>query len=420
MRLLVGDDRGQIRGIVIARFYSQQILFLALNLELCVARDELEHADSPMTSCETVLVGHFDAMGSLTRLEKHLYQQKLLLVFSLESSETRTCIKLYDYATKRSLDLVKVDTSAVFRSFCNPVEDALYIAVLSRAGCLAVYDFELSSLFSTEKADPLTPRRHFEQNIGKTGAHNVLSVLDVLWAPQATLAETKFLIGGTSPFQAFQINPNPSEGAVFRCIFSAANESFDSYGLQVKASIADVCPLTSISPSAVGLVTSQAEFRLYDFRAGSKPQLRFESLPGRSGIPLTRLTYSEDSNVIISTDNQGNLYFVDVRAPTRLQAKIRDAALGTITDIVILDNLLCFTSLDRFLRIYDIKSRNKLAQIYLVQQLTCLVALEDSLQVLKSPSDTESDQENVANVNDDVDECDDKNFDETWSKMDTC
>lgn len=119
---------------------------------------------------------------------------------------------------------------------------------------------------------------------------------------------------------------------------------------------------------------------MYDTRAARRPVLNY-TLPG-DPVPLKRFEIVRGSRQLIVADTHSHLYSMDLRQPG-ISGTFKGFS-GAVTDLKIIDGpepTVMTTGLDRFVRLHSLKNRSLLHQVYLKQQLSCILPINDSMEM---------------------------------------
>ncbi|TPX43186.1 hypothetical protein SeMB42_g00245 [Synchytrium endobioticum] len=156
-----------------------------------------------------------------------------------------------------------------------------------------------------------------------------------------------------------------SENGKFQPTWKAKNVPHDFLDLRVPIWITD---LEYLTPSQLVTSTGYHQVRLYDIKAAKKPVMSCEV----GDTPLRTITVLNANEVLVS-DATGELTCLDIRQGGRVMGKYKGST-GAVRSVCIQNGHVAAVGLDRFLRIYHIKTRRMLHQVYLKQRLSSVLA----------------------------------------------
>ncbi|KAK2582506.1 hypothetical protein KPH14_004804 [Odynerus spinipes] len=151
-------------------------------------------------------------------------------------------------------------------------------------------------------------------------------------------------------------------------IFSEKNMPHDFLNLRIPIWISDIAYLRD-SPT-LATVSRYGHLRLYDPNAQRRPVLNMEI----KDEPLTALTVPSVGTQVIVGSGKGMMKLIDLRKPGRIVHTYK-GLVGSITGLACSEAgpYVVSTSLDRYLRVYNINTREMIKKVYLTSKLTCLV-----------------------------------------------
>ena len=186
---------------------------------------------------------------------------------------------------------------------------------------------------------------------------------DVRKLKQITLNQGIFATGGKeNDLKVFDLNKFEKP------IFAAKNVKNDSLDLRQPVWVNDICFLDN-NESKIVVATGYHSIKIYD----TKTQRRPISVVEWESYPITALSVAANSNDIIVGNTFGSMASMDIRN-NRINGTYKGAA-GSISsiDCHIQQDLVASVGLDRFLRIYNIKTRSLLQKHYLKSQLSSVL-----------------------------------------------
>ena len=165
-------------------------------------------------------------------------------------------------------------------------------------------------------------------------------------------------------------------------IFAAKNVPRDFLDLRVPIWIRSISPSPS-SPHVIATGTNYHQYRLYDTRAKRRPVLDINW----EELPIISLLLTAHDQAYLG-NGRGDLACLDMRSGKGL-GKFRGLT-GSCRNICIhpTEPLLASVSLDRYLRVHDIKTRELRYKFYLKYKLNCVMFSNEAINKL-SKNDTD-------------------------------
>jgi ribosome biogenesis protein NSA1 len=143
--------------------------------------------------------------------------------------------------------------------------------------------------------------------------------------------------------------------------------------------------------------THHKQLRLYDRRQQSRRRPTVDLDVAKKFVklnvhPFNALTLRDTA--VFAGDTAGNVFRFDTRKLDRVYGRYK-GPVGSIRSLAVVPNmpLLAVSSIDRYLRIYDIGSRKLVFKFYLKQQLGAVVTQYDSSIDVPLPDDEREDDE---------------------------
>lgn len=151
-------------------------------------------------------------------------------------------------------------------------------------------------------------------------------------------------------------------------IFNEKNMPHDFLNLRVPIWISDIAYLHD-SPK-IATVSRYGCVRLYDPDTQRRPVINMEI----KDEPLTTLAIPSKGTQVIVGSGKGMMKLIDLRKPGKIVHTYK-GLVGSITGLACtqMGPYVVSTSMDRFLRIYNIDTREIVKKVYLTSKLTCLV-----------------------------------------------
>lgn len=163
--------------------------------------------------------------------------------------------------------------------------------------------------------------------------------------------------------------------------------------------ITDLVWMSSENYTRILTVTEHHQIRVYDTNAQKRPILSHEC----GEYPIRCVSLTNDQEHVVIGNTVGESYLIHIQSG-KVHQKYQKIT-GSVTSVYCLstESLVAITSIDRFLRIYQLKSgKTPLAKFYLKQRLS-RVQVNESLNVIEEGIDVESSEE--------------ENEELMWSKM---
>ncbi|KAI5969406.1 NSA1 [Candida margitis] len=180
-----------------------------------------------------------------------------------------------------------------------------------------------------------------------------------------------------------------------RVVFAAKNVKNDHLDLRVPIWITNILFFKNDSNDNFKVLTSTryGHLRVYDSNHGRKPMKNYQVCQ----TPILTLTFAnEDQTEVIITDTNSliarySLTQVDekafktnsasageiVKAVPKSLGKYTGGNTGATHAVQVVENIVAFAGLDRYLRVFDIESRELLAKVYLGVEVSSLLILDD-------------------------------------------
>ncbi|KAH3669495.1 hypothetical protein OGAPHI_001616 [Ogataea philodendri] len=158
-------------------------------------------------------------------------------------------------------------------------------------------------------------------------------------------------------------------------------------------------------------VTRYGQVRFYDSAHGRRPVLNFKL----SDKPLITLAKLDDHSIVCSDTHTTTAKF-DFKTGKML-GKFQ-GAVGSIQAIDVHSGLLATGGLDRYVRCFDLESREVVAKVYLGTQISDVRVVEAEEQEVAAESAAEQKQPAVEEE-EDAESSDDDDDDEMWQKLET-
>ncbi|RCK55536.1 Ribosome biogenesis protein NSA1 [Candida viswanathii] len=206
-----------------------------------------------------------------------------------------------------------------------------------------------------------------------------------------------------------------------KVVFKAKNVKNDHLDLRVPIWITNI--LFSKADKGYKLITSTryGQVRLYDTTEGRKPRKDYQVTDKQ----IVTLSYANDEqSEIIITDTHSlmakySLTKIDekgyktnsasagdiVKPVPKLLGKYTGGNTGATFGVQVYEDIVAFAGLDRYLRVFGVKSREILAKVYLGVEVTSLLVLDD---------EDEEDEETRKRKRDEQEE-----DEELWNELDT-
>ncbi|OAF67775.1 hypothetical protein A3Q56_04506 [Intoshia linei] len=161
--------------------------------------------------------------------------------------------------------------------------------------------------------------------------------------------KTEFAVAGIDyPMQIWDINTS-------QCVYSTKNLPDDWLNLKVDSKIYSIDSINAdIFVSNNGNIYSYTKLNL-------KPNLCINIMDSKNLI--TKIKISQDRSKIIYGDVVGNVGVIDIRKPNLLLHKF-EGGVTSITDIKLCEDIIVVSSLDRYVRFYEIGQKKFMQKIY--------------------------------------------------------
>lgn len=180
-----------------------------------------------------------------------------------------------------------------------------------------------------------------------------------------------------------------------KVVFAAKNVKNDHLDLRIPIWITNILFFKNDSKNNYKVLTSThyGHLRIYDSTHGRKPMKNYQV----SQDPILTLTFSDEGQkeVIITGPNsliaKYSLTLIDekafktnsatageiVKAVPKLLGKYTGGNTGASYAVEVLENVVAVAGLDRYLRVFDVESRELLARVYLGVEVSSLIVLDD-------------------------------------------
>jgi len=158
--------------------------------------------------------------------------------------------------------------------------------------------------------------------------------------------------------------------------FAAKNVRNDFLNLRVPVWVSAVQFLRD-SDNEIVVGTGNHTVRTYDTRVKRRPVLDVEY----HEHPITALSVTHDNNTVVIGNSAGFMGELDLR--TGRQVGGFKGVCGSIRDIVchVTQPYVIICGLDRFVRVYDLKSRRLEKKVYMKSNLNCVSVTSDELEL---------------------------------------
>ncbi|GAB5354613.1 hypothetical protein AAMO2058_000134100 [Amorphochlora amoebiformis] len=171
-----------------------------------------------------------------------------------------------------------------------------------------------------------------------------------------------------------------------KTVFKARNVKPDMLDLRYPVHVAVIRFVPGHGYKRVLSGTAHHQVRLYDIKSGRRPVWSVNHCENA----IRALVALSDGNSLIFGDGAGESFHVDIRT-SRVIGKFKGVggAITSLREDPSREGLVASTSLDRFVRVYDIKSRRMVNKVYAKQRLSdCLFLANPEAQ-----EDKEEDEE---------------------------
>ncbi|XP_076260384.1 WD repeat domain 74 lethal (2) k09848 [Rhynchophorus ferrugineus] len=192
--------------------------------------------------------------------------------------------------------------------------------------------------------------------------------------------------GEFNDFKTWDINTK-------QCIFKAKSLSHDELQLPIPTSVRGISFFPN-EPQLASCCTKEGHILLYDERAQRKPVVKF--LEKQASYTCISCGYRERQ--ILAGTTKGYLQWIDLKANKVL--KTYTNFTGSVTSIVCdsVEPHITTTSLDRYLRVHHLETKELLFKCYMKQNLTKLLVKpvvkdEDGLEKDKGGAEVVADEE---------------------------
>ncbi|CAG7835581.1 unnamed protein product [Allacma fusca] len=282
-----------------------------------------------------------DLPSSITSLSWGSEKNKSLLVGFSNGNLRVYNPKLRAFTTSYQLDV----KSPLVRAFS--LDDERIVSTLEN-GRLSVY--------SHEKDETI-----LEIN---TGQH--LSVMRQLEVRSSIVATG----GKENDLKIFDLSSEKPEEPVFK----ARNVRHDFLDLRVPVWVQDLTFVNN-SSELVATCSRHGQARIYDVRAGQRPQIDFKVLDDEG---LMAICDTGQSWQVIVGGNKGTTASVDLRYPGKGKLVHKfSAASGSVRSLDFRNNFIVSGGLDRHLYVYNLYEKKAVKKLYLKTRLTQVIMTED-------------------------------------------
>ena len=155
-------------------------------------------------------------------------------------------------------------------------------------------------------------------------------------------------------------------------VFKAKNVKHDKLDLRVAVDIYDFHFISGDYWNQVIVATGLKELRIYDTSKARRPIS--SRVVGEHGIRRIFRVPNRPHEILL-TDCTTNLFHYDFQKSKMLGRF--SAFAGTVTDVFCSDGKVISVSLDRNVRVHDLKSRELIHKVYAKQLFSCVMALTD-------------------------------------------
>ncbi|KAK3718783.1 hypothetical protein QZH41_014033, partial [Actinostola sp. cb2023] len=281
-----------------------------------------------------------------------------------------------------------------------------------RSGLVKTYDVEQSTFVDERDCD--VKDTHFT---GLFCYNRLKSKLEVIFQECDIITTTHILLGQEAKQNDLKIWDLNKSG---ENIFKAKNVRNDTLDLRVPVWVTDLGFLPSAGSPKVVTGTGYHQLRLYDTAAKNRPvfSMDFED------CPISSLCVTDQENTFIVGNTAGTMSVVDLRKGQAV-GNFKGFA-GSIRCIEYCEETrrVAACGLDRFLRVYDLKSRKLLQKVYLKTRLNCLLfssvenqnkrsQLSQECQETMQDNNNLRKRERTTNIDDD----DKEEVDRIWESM---
>eukprot|EP00794_Sanderia_malayensis_P006108 gene6108-6812_t len=198
-------------------------------------------------------------------------------------------------------------------------------------------------------------------------------------------------------------------------IFAAKNVRNDMLDLRQPVWITDVAFLNGDSGANSRILTSTGDhhIKIYDPQKQKRPVIDIKW----NEYPITCLSIANDENTIVVGNTAGYMASFDLRTLSQIGSfkgiagSIRSIECHTKQDFV------ACCGLDRFLRLYNVSTRELIRKVYLKSQLNCILLSKFCYEEKPSPdlnSEKADNSESVKKMDDLLEDVDEESI---WEKM---
>nr|CAH7721479.1 unnamed protein product [Callosobruchus chinensis] len=179
-----------------------------------------------------------------------------------------------------------------------------------------------------------------------------------------------------------------------QCVFKAKSLGHDKLNLPIPTSVRGITFFPE-EPHLAACCTKEGHVLMYDDRAQRKPVVKF--FEQKASYASISCAYREQQCFVGTT--RGYLQLLDMKSGKCV--KTFTSFTGSVTNIVCdpLEPYVCTTSLDRYLRVHNLESKQLVHNIYMKQSLTKLLVRP----ILKEEKDAEEENENDKQVDEEYD-----------------
>ncbi|ODV97063.1 hypothetical protein PACTADRAFT_48828 [Pachysolen tannophilus NRRL Y-2460] len=209
------------------------------------------------------------------------------------------------------------------------------------------------------------------------------------------LQKNIFAYGGQeNDLKIISLIPKKNDDSEFelKIIFQGKNVKNDKLDLRVPIWISKIMFIDiTVTGDTYKLITATryGQIRKYDTSHGRKPIADFKV----SEKPLLTLSRTDNPNEIICSDTHVTTAKFDI-SNGKLIGKYK-GAVGSIQSLnsYLEGNLLVTGGLDRYVRVFDLDSREQIAKIYIGSQISCVMMLDDEQDMEEEETTTKDKNE---------------------------
>ncbi|CAG9762083.1 unnamed protein product [Ceutorhynchus assimilis] len=175
------------------------------------------------------------------------------------------------------------------------------------------------------------------------------------------------------------------------CIFKAKSLGHDHLQLPIPTSIRDITFFNQ-EPNLGACCTKEGHVLLYDDRAQRRPTVKFQE---EKASYTTISTVFGAQQVCVGT-TKGYMQWLDLRQPAKV-LKTYTSFTGSVSSIVCNEPFVASVSLDRYLRVHNMQTKELVSKLYMKQNLTKLLVKQlikdEQIEEVAAEKEREVDQE---------------------------